>query len=141
MNNVQHDQAPIERDIMDTDRAIKQILWAYRHTEPNLCVHVTPKDVEALDQCLNYLEAEAKVRMVKTPGGWTIVMTDKDGNAIVPVENNEADLDKSIAANRRRAVQESVGALASRVKNAALTGEFSSSEVAELADAALLLAK
>ena len=130
-----------EHEIMDEDRAIMQILWANRHNEPNLCVHVTPKDVEALDQCLEYNKQAPVVKMIKTPTGWTIVLVDQDGNAVTPIENNEDDLVLAQQARKRQSVKDGIGSLANRIKNAAAIGEFSSSEIEELADAALLLAK
>ena len=63
------------------------------------------------------------------------------GDAITPVENNEADYDRSQAANQVRRIREGARQLATAVKADALAGTFSSAMVTELADAHLQLAQ
>lgn len=127
----------------DKDGIIMQILWHYRHTDPNMCVRITEQDVVAMEQCMEHNKQVPVVRITRTGTApfLFVAMTDEQSNAIVPVENNLEDYEKGEQARRRLAVKESIGQLAARVKNAAAIGEFSSSEVSELADAALLLAK
>lgn len=125
----------------DKDGLIKQILWHYRHTEPNLCVRITEQDVEALAQCLEYNKQQAEIKVTRSGPALFVVMVDQQSNAITPVENNVEDFDKGELARRKRMAKEGIEQLAGRVKNAAAMGEFSMSEINDLADAALLLAK
>ena len=131
----------IERMQHDQTRLIKQILWHYRHIDPNLAVTITDKDIEALDQCLEHNKQVSQITLVTRPNHLVVVMTDTQGNAVAPVENNIDDFEKGEQARRRKRVLETIGELANRVRNQAAAGDFSSSEVIELADAALLLAK
>lgn len=125
----------------DKDRIIQQLLWHYRHHEPNLCVRITEQDIAALDQCLEYNKQKAGLKYTRSGPALFVVMVDQQSNAIVPVENNVDDFEKGELTRRKRAVREGIEQLAGRVKNAAAMGEFSMSEVTDLADAALLLAK
>ena len=124
----------------DKDGLIKQMLWHYRHTEPNLCVRITEQDVEAMEQCLDYNKQQAQIKVTRSGPALFVVMVDQQSNAIVPVENNIEDFDKGELARRKRTAKESIDEMATRVKNAAAIGEFSMSDVCDLADAALLLA-
>lgn len=122
---------------------IKAILWNYRHIEPSLSVKITEQAEKALVDCCVYLKVEAQVTAVDRPGCYIVALTDKSGNAIVPVENNQADFDAGEQARNRKRMTEFVAAetLANRVKNSAAGGEFSSSSVIELADTVLALIK
>ena len=120
---------------------IKAILWHYRHIEPSMSIKVTEQDEKALADCLEYLKVDGKVTAVDRPGCYIVALTDKDGNAVVPIENNEADFAISEKARNRKRLAEEAESLANRVKNAAAAGEFSSSSVMELADTVLSLIK
>ena len=123
----------------DPNDIIKAILWHYRHIEPSLSIKVTEQDEKALADCLEYLKVEGKVTAVDRPGCYIVALTDKDGNAIVPIENNQADFNiGEKARNRKRLAEEAVN-LANRVRNSAAGGEFSSSTVMELCDTVLAL--
>lgn len=126
----------------DTERQIMQILWHFRMTEPNMAVRIREKDIEALNQCLEFNKQEATIKVIASPNGdMTVVMVDKQGNAITPIENNQEDFDKAQYEKTKARAKETIRAMANRVKNAALSGEFSASDVGDLADAAELLAR
>lgn len=123
------------------DRIIMQALWHYRMAEPNLCIRITEKDIEAFDQCMAYNKQEPSIKTVLNGGGLFVVLVDHDGNAIVPVENNQEDHDASMHERKKRAAVEWIRQNAERIRNIAMSGDFSTSEVVELAEAALLIAK
>ena len=123
----------------EPNEIIKDILWHYRHVEPSMSIKVTEQDEKALAECCEYLKVEAKVTAVDRPGCYIVALTDKDGNAIVPIENNQTDFNIGEKARNRKRLTEEAATLASRVKNAAAAGEFSSSSVMELADTVLAL--
>lgn len=126
---------------ISVETALKQVLWHYRHINPDMSVKVMEKDEQALAECSAYLKAEAKVTIVQRPGCFIVALTDASGNAIVPVENNQADYDLGEKARNRKRIAEEGEMLANRCKNMAAQGEFSSSAVTELADTVLALIK
>ena len=70
-----------------------------------------------------------------------IQMTDTDGNAIVPVENNTADQDAGRQTQRIQRAKETGATLANQLLSQAATGDFSTATIREAAEALSLLAK
>ena len=106
---------PIDSFIADATEnqwnAIALMLWKERHRNPSFTVEITERDIAAFEKCIDYLEVEPKLRIFR-PGAVpardpvpaagdrpavparpaiqgrpvaVIQMTDKDGNAIVPI--------------------------------------------------------
>lgn len=132
----------IENLEQDQTRQIMQILWAGRMINPEMSVEVREKDVQALDDCMNYLKQEGTIGVTKNQhGNMVIALVDKDGNSIRPIENNEEDFDRAALAQQVARAKEAMPGVAERVRNSASVGDFSASEIMELVDMALVLAK
>ena len=130
---------------MNNDQAIQLILWHYRHLDPNLSVTISEIEEKAFTECCTYQNKEPKVTIVQReskegkPSYTVIAITDSEGNAIKPVENNEKDYALAEKARKRAQYAASAVELAARVKNNAAAGDFSSNAINELADTVLAL--
>lgn len=86
--------------------------------------------------------AAQPARPAEPPRDYVVVqLVDADGNAIVPVESNEADYDRGRQVAALKRMRELAPELASRVKANAQGGTFSLDEITQLADTAATLAR
>ncbi len=130
-----------------------------------MSITITAKDIGAFWDSMNYLKVEPRVivsrpqgmpeqpaqpatatrsaipgRPAEGPRDFVVIrLADQDGNPVVAVENNEADYERQQMANKRKRAAEQIATMATGVRNAAAVGEFSQSDVMDLAEAALLL--
>lgn len=130
------------------------MLWKNRHRNPGLSVTVTQKDIDGLKQCLDYQKLEAEVNILRRPDSVVIALverdtqlTDKDGtvtslgNAISPIENNEADFEKAAKEKRLQGIREMAPQLAARLLSEDLAGICSRDTVTQCAEALQVLSK
>jgi hypothetical protein len=151
----------------DPARAIMMLFWKARHQNPQFSIDITDKDLVAFDQCMEYLEVEPQIRVFRPqgmpphpgapatesrsaipprPAGppkpyVVIQMVDKNGDAIVPIENNEEDLQRSQAAQRIRNVAKGASQLADQLMADLRANVTSSSTITEAANALKMLAQ
>ena len=149
----------------DKREIIALMLWKSRHSNPDMTITIDAKDVAGLADCLAYLKLSKDVRIWRPPeipatppipamgrrpaipgrpaiparDVVIVQMVDEEGNAIIPVENNEQDFDAAAKAKTLARLRETVPDLANSVRNAAARGEFSGSMICDLAVAALAL--
>lgn len=132
---------------------IALMLWANRFYNPELTVKITEDDLKAYMDCMGYLKVEPEVKIVLRPNYVGITLVQKgteikddkgqvvsEGNAIKPVENNEADFVKAERFERIKAIRERAPELANRLKIDAQAGTFSSDMVNEAAETIIALA-
>lgn len=143
------------------------MLWVNRRVQPDLYAQITAEDLKGFDDCVNYLGVRPTVqihrpqglpaqpaippttrsrgvpaREAEPPRPYVIIsLTDEQGNAIVPVENNQVDYDRSQDAAAVRHARDNAPDLASRLMDQAQTGEFSVSIMRDASDALLLLSR
>jgi len=128
---------------------IALLLWKMRHANPELAVTVTEADVKGYMDCISYLKVTPEVKVFEHRGATVIALLEKDteirdkttgalvsrGNAIKPVENNEADFQRAEQHERVRMIRQTAPQLAQTLLNAANRGEFSEDLVREAAQA------
>ena len=129
------------------------LLWRDRFRNPSLSVTLTERDVTGLKACADYQKIEPVVEVWKRPGGLIVAMVqggtklvDKEGNitslgdAITPIENNQADKDSADYARRLQAIRDNAPALAARLISEDSQGIATRSTITEAAEALRLLA-
>lgn len=129
------------------------LLWRDRFRNPSLSVTLTERDVLGLKACADYQNIEPVVEFWKRPSGLIVAMvqggtklTDKDGNitsigdAITPIEDNQADKDNADYARRLQAIRDNAPALAARMISEDAQGIATRSTITEAAEALRLLA-
>lgn len=127
------------------DEALKILLWKQRHENPAFAMQVTAEDLKGFHDCINYLEVKPGVHIqpkviIHRPGAvparpaqqvgkklipgreaippkdYVVVqMVDQDGNGFVPIENNQDDRDRQIAADNARRMKEQARTVASQM--------------------------
>lgn len=135
------------------DQHIALVLWMNRIHNPDLTVKVTEEDLAAYMACMSYLKVTPQLKIVQRPKYVGITLVEKgteikdpdgtvtsEGNAIRPVENNEADFARSQAAEDIRRIKERAPDLANRLTIDAQAGTFSSDMVIEAAKTIMVLA-
>ena len=151
----------------DPSRALMLLFWKHRHEEQPFTVDVTAADLKAFEDCIKYLEVQPQIRVFRPQGQpahpgapatetrsaipprpagkpkdyVVIQMVDQNGDAFVPIENNEADLQKGQEAQRIRQVKESAAQLAQQLMSDLQTNTTSSATITEAAEALKLLAR
>lgn len=151
----------------DPKNVIALMLWKARHRQPDLYVQIDEKDITGFDDCVNYLKVVPEVRITRPQGlapqeaqpathtrravqarpgtnpkpFVVVTLVDKDGNAIRPVENNEADYDIAQDAAAVRKARDQAPQLAAQLIAQAKTGEFSLSDMQDAANALLILSR
>lgn len=136
-----------------SDQHLALVLWMNRIHNPDLTVKVTEADLAAYMACMSYLKVTPQLKIVQRPTYVGITLVEKgteikepngtvtsEGNAIKPVENNEADFARSQAAEEIRRIKERAPELANRLIIDAQAGTFSSDMVIEAARTILALA-
>ena len=133
---------------------IALLLWKGRIENPDLSVQITEADLKAFHDCMTYLKVEPEVKVFEHRGRTVIALLEKDsvikdkktgevvsqGNAIRPVENNEADFAKSQQAENYRMVKQGATQLAVAIRNQAAQGEFSADMIQQAAETIMILA-
>ena len=150
------------------DPALQLVIWKARMKNPELAMVIKPEDIKGYYDCTEYLKVKPALRIFR-PGGlpaippsaalgnrsatagrpeipfadYVVVQLVNDGttDAFKPIENNQQDFDLQEKMNRIRAIRESIPELASIVKAGVARGQFSESEIADLCDAAITLAR
>lgn len=141
------------------------MLWQGRHRNPEMMVKLTEADMEGLRACTDYLKIKPQVRIQRPPGApampevpatatrsarpavpaegprpYVLVqLLDQHGNAFAPVENNEQDDDRRIAAAKLRAAIDQAPGLAARIASAARSNDFVASDVVEASEVMMTL--
>ena len=147
--------------------AIAMLLWKNRHKNPDMTILVTAQDITGFRDCVNYLKVQPEVRIhrpagrpasagmaakagrpaiapreAEPPKPFVVVqLVDAEGNAIKPVENNEADFQRNAVEERRRKVRQNAEATVARAHQELATGDITKGTMDELCDGLLLLAK
>jgi hypothetical protein len=152
----------------DPKKIIALMLWKDRHRNPDMAVQIKPEDVQGFTDCVNYLEVEAEVVIVRpqghpgTPGApavgkrraiparpaegprsWVAVNLVRKGTAdcIKPIENNEEDAKRSDQAEEFRRFRDRASGLARDLLNGIASGSYSTSVMQEAAQALNALAR
>ena len=149
-----------------SDKAIMLLLWKQRHHNPSLSTEITSADLKGFEECINYLEVEPRIQIVrpqgipeqdaipatktrsgiparhaKPPKDYVVIqMVDKDGNAIVPVENNEDDFEQGRQAQHLKRIRDTAPQLAAQLLQDLQQNTTSSSTIQQTAEALKALA-
>lgn len=130
------------------------LLWRDRFRNPSMSVSLTERDVTGLKACTEYQGVEPVVEIWKRPSGLIVAMVqagtklvDKAGNitslgdAITPIENNQADKDKADSARQLQAIRDGANGLAARLLAEDAAGIATRSTIEEAAQALRVLAQ
>jgi len=151
----------------DPLRVIALMLWKDRLRNPDMYVQLTEADIRGLDDCATFLKVEPVARIRRpqglpaqpaipatvrtlavaarpaTPAKPYVVVTlvdRKTGDVVRPVENNQDDYDRAQTASRYARARERAGFYSQRLIQMSKSGEYSTAEMDEAADALLTLA-
>ena len=126
------------------EQIMQGILWHYRHTQPSLSVTIKEAEEAAFKEACAFQNIDPVITIaerpainkdgITKPAYFVVAITDKDGNAITPMENNEKDFLLAEKARNKERLAAGAKDLASKVRNNANTGDFSSSAIIELCD-------
>lgn len=156
---------PLDALAGDPLKVIALMLWKNRMREPDMYAQITPDDIQAYEDCVAYLKvtpqinithpagepAQAAVpatanrravpaRPATPPKPFVIVtLTDKNGDMIKPIENNQVDYDESQHAQKIQHAKSVSADLAQRIIHQAQSGETSLSDTQDAANALILL--
>jgi hypothetical protein len=147
--------------------AIALMLWKQRFVEPDMYVQITEADCRGFAECCEYLKVTPAV-LIRRPGGvpaqegipasagrravaareaiqpkpYVVVTLVEEGteNAIRPVENNQADFDKSKDQAAVRKARDQAQGLADALITQGRTGEYSLSIIEDAAQALVTMA-
>lgn len=150
-------------------RAIALLLWKERYRNPEFAIQVTAADLQGFEACTSYLQVEPKILIRRPPGqpavpamppsrrfpeGFParaaepprpyvlVSMVDaKTGDAFKPIENSEEGAKIRDRENALRRLRERAPLLAQAVASNAAQNVFSGSEITELCNAAIELAR
>lgn len=125
------------------------LLWKNRHRNPGMTEHITQADHDAFWACMDYQKISPEVRVVPhRKGGVLVVLADaasdvdmdvengycrNPGNAIKPIENNEADHAKAMHAVEVGKMRDSARELARTIRGMMQSGTFSNDVLTEAA--------
>jgi hypothetical protein len=150
----------------DPKQIIALMLWKNRHNNPEMVIQINEADIKGLTDCTTYQGIEPDVRIFRrgalpphdaipgTPGRAgvnafpgmpaadfvTVAMVAKGTeDTFRAVENNEQDLAIGEKLRNRARLLANALPIANRVRNSAAAGDFSSSDIVELADIVLSL--
>lgn len=151
----------------DPLRVIALMLWQDRRREPDMYRRIEEKDIQGFDDCMAYQKATPTVKIFRPQGipaqaavpathkrrpvaareatpakpFVTVVLVDQSGNAIKPVENNESDFDTAQDASKVRKARDQAADLAQRLIRQSQTGEYSTSDMMDAANALMTLSR
>lgn len=158
---------PLDALSADPLKAIALMLWKERFRNPEMSVRLTEHDIKGMDDCLDYLGLKLDVRIERgaglpahpgnqakgippreagPPQPYVVVsLLGKDEKGVSgplrAVENNPDDHKQSQQARQIANARDQATYLGQRLINAAKSGDFSSSEMADAGQALMLLAK
>lgn len=149
------------------DTIIAMLLWKNRHANPEMTEQITLKDLQGFKDCVQYLKVKPAVRIerpqgrpaqpaipairgreaipareAEPPRPFVVVGIVQEGtlDSIRPIENNEQDNERRIAAEQARRHRELAPGLASLLENMIATGNISESDVRDAAKTLRVLA-
>lgn len=151
----------------DPSRALMLMFWKHRNDDQPFTMDITAADIKGFEDCVKYLEVQPQIRVFRPQGQpahpgapatesrsaipprpagkpkdyVVIQLVDQHGDAFVPIENNEADLQKSQEAQRMRRIRESAPQLAAQLVADIQANTTSTSTILEAAEALKLLAR
>lgn len=125
------------------DRGLQLVLWKMRHhLEGSMVIQITPKDIEAYQQSLDYNEQKNQsVYMDERHGAWLIHVTDDRGNQIQINENNEEDLERGQRAKRNQYLRQQLPGWVQQVRSNNASQNFDLGLIEEVCQAAEALAR
>lgn len=152
----------------DPREVLALLLWKDRYRNPDMTVQITENDITSFRACTAYLDVEHAVKIerpqglpaqaavpesgnrravparpAQPPRPFVVVQViQKDtGDAIKPIESDEEGAKRRDRADNLRRFKDAAPELSGALKQQAITGNFSSSLIAEAADALAALAK
>lgn len=152
----------------DPREIIALILWKDRHRNPDMAVQITEKDLAGFRACVDYLEVEPEVSIIRPQGRPAQVAIPAAGkrrgtparpaepprpfvavnlvakgtmNAIKPIENNEEDAKIRDQTDALRRYRDKANELASVLLRDVASGQFSTSTIQEAAQALVAMAR
>ena len=151
----------------DPLKIIALMLWVNRFRQPDMYMQIYDKDIQGLEDCVNYLKVKPVVSIHRPQGTpeqpaqagsstrrpvpalpaqpakpFVIInLVDERGDMIKPVENNSADFDAAGEAAKVRRAKEQAGDIAQRIVQQAHSGEISQSDTQDAADALVVMAR
>ena len=144
----------------DPRKVMALMLWKARHRAPEMSVQITQRDIDGFNACVTYLKVEPDVdirrpqgrpaqeripaagtrrevpaREAEPPRPFVVVRLVEKGteNMIRPVEDNEEDNEKRIAAEKLVDIRAQAPALAQRLEGYARSGDMVASDLREAA--------
>lgn len=130
------------------------LLWKDRHRNPSMTVTISERDVTGLKACTDYQEVEPAVEIWRKPTGVIVGLVQKGtmrkdeagaitslGDAITPIENNQADKDKADHERSLNEIRASAPDIAKRLLAEDAAGIATRSTIEEAAQALRVLAK
>lgn len=163
--------APLERLVLENPlQVIALLLWKERYRNPEFAVQIHPVDLAAFEACYQYLGIEPKVLIRRPPGVpahpglprghprypdglaaapegapkpyLQVSMVDaKTGDAFVPIESTEEGAKIRDRETQLRDLRARAPLLAQAVAGNAANNQFSQSEITDLCNAVILLAR
>lgn len=149
-------ETPLDKLVKAGPRSlIALLLWKDRHRNPSMAVTIIERDVLALEQCCEYQQIEPSVEIWRRPSGVIVGLVQKGtllkdkttgeitslGDAITPVENNQADKDKADAEKILSAIRASANGVAARLLAEDAAGIATRSTIEEAAHALRVLSQ
>jgi len=151
---------------IDPMRALMLMFWKYRHQDPAFTINLSAEDLKGFEDCVNYLEVKPQIRVFRPQGmpasagapatesrsaipprlagkpkDYVVIqLLDEDGNCIVPIENNEADLQRQQEVERVKMVRSNAPQIAAQLIADLQANTTSSSTIMEAAEALKMLA-
>jgi hypothetical protein len=162
---------PLDALAKDTMRAIALMLWKDRKRNPDMAVMLDEKDMQGFEDCVKFLGVTPEVQIFRpegtpaqeavpaahgrravparaaTPPKPFVVVTvlgrDRKGvtGPIRAVENNQEDYDQQQEAEKIKRIRELAPQIAGRILQQARSGEFSTSDLEDAANALVTLAR
>lgn len=133
---------------------IALLLWKDRMRNPAMAVTITERDLEGLEKCVTFQKVEPAVEIWRKPNGVIVAMVvkgttlkDKEGNitsigdAITPLEDNQADKDRADAVRQLNDIRANANSLAARLLSEDAAGIATRSTIEECAQALRVLAQ
>lgn len=152
----------------DPKKVIALMFWRERHRNPEMACQITEADIKGFTDCVNYLEVEPEVSIVR-PGGrpaqpaipaagnrrgvparpeeparpFVSVNLVAKGtmNAIKPIENSEEGAKLRDASDTLRRARERAGDVAGQLLRDVASGQFSTSTMQDAAQMLVTLAR
>jgi len=116
--------------------ALACVIWKLRHHLPALVVQITPAEHQAFLDSLTYTEQSVRVNVEDRKGTMLVHLTDATtGDQIVPIENNEADLDRAQTAKRNAQLKQTAGEIGLRLHYDMMQGNFSQDTIEQACEA------